>query len=291
MAQTTATLTNWGRWGPGDELGALNLIGAAQVQKAARLVKRGRVYSLSVPLSRDGPQWPLRHKTWQVTTHRNDPSPGGTGGCDDVLTMHSHSGTHMDALCHVWYDSKMYNGYDVEANVTSLGTGKNAIANVRALVGRGVLLDVARFLGVDHLDKGQQITSRQLDDCAQAQKVAIEPGDVVLVRTGWMRLFASDRALFDSGEPGVNGECVRWVKAHDVVAVGADNHGVEAMAVIPPARLPFHLGAIRDLGVYLLENLDLEELAADHAYEFLLIVAPLRLPTGVGSPINPVAIA
>jgi kynurenine formamidase len=281
-------LSNWGRWGADDQVGMLNLLTPARVLRAAGLVKTGKVYSLAMPLAAEGPQWPERHKTWKATTHHNDLPQGGA---DDFVAMHSHSGTHMDALCHVWYDNQLYNGYDASEHVTSDGATRNSIDRVRFIVGRGVLLDVARWKGVAHLGAGEAITPLDLDACADAQETRIEAGDLVLVRTGWMQVFSSDRALFDSAQPGLDESTGTWLHAHDIVAIGADNHGVEAMTRIPPDGVPLHRVAIRDLGMYLLEDLNLEALAADQVYEFLLMVAPLPLTAGVGSPINPIAIA
>jgi kynurenine formamidase len=282
-------LSNWERWGETDERGTLNLLTPALTKQAAGLVQTGKVYSLSMPLEAEGPQWPPRHKTWRVTTFRNPPNERGSA--DDVLTMHSHSGTHMDALCHIWYDNQLYNGYSAAEHVTSNGATRNSIDNVPFIVGRGLLLDIAGWKGVDHLQLGEAITAADLDACAAAQGVAVQPGDLLLLRTGWMRLFGSDRALFNRGEPGIDESTLPWLKAHDIVAVCADNHAVEALHEIPPARLPVHVGAIRDLGIYLVENLNLEALAADRVYECLLVIAPLQLTGAIGSPVNPIAIA
>lgn len=281
-------LSNWGRWGSEDQMGTLNLIAPEMVKSAAGLVKSGKVYSLSVPLEADGPQWPDRHKTWRTTQHFH--FGGGFGVADDVITMHSHSGTHMDALCHVWYEHQMYNGYDAKELVNSDGALRNGIENVPAIVGRGVLLDIAGWKGVKHLEQGEGITAEDLDACAASQGVAIKSGDIVLVNTGWMTIFETDRERFNSGEPGLDMSTVAWLKAHDVAAVGADNHAVEVIEVIPPEGLPFHFATIRDLGLYLLENLKLQQLASERQYEFLFIAAPLQLTNAVGSPINPLAI-
>jgi kynurenine formamidase len=283
-------LSNWGRWGADDERGSLNLLTPELVKQAAGLVKTGKVYSLSMPLETNGPQWPLRHRTWKVTVHRGV-GKSGSGSADDVVTMHSHSGTHMDALCHYFYDDQIYNGFKASDHITSQGITRNSIDNVPALVGRGVLLDIAAWKGVDNLHLGEGISADDLDQCAAAQGINIQPGDMVLVRTGWMRIFSSDRAQYDSGEPGLDTSTLAWLKAHDIVAIGADNQAVEVLHSIPPDKLPFHEVAIRDLGIYLLENLQLDVLAADKAYEFLLVVAPLRLTNGAGSPINPIVIA
>src|SRR5262245_22833621 len=196
---STNDLTNWGRWGAEDERGSLNLITPALIKHAAGLVKTGKAYSLAMPLEATGPQWPMRHKTWRVTTFRNDPA--ASGSADDVVTMHSHSGTHMDALCHVWYHNEFYNGFKASENISSNGATRNSIDKVPFIVGRGVLLDIAGWKGVDHLGVGEAVTATDLDQCAESQGVKLQAGDILLVRTGWLRVFETDRTLFDSGEP------------------------------------------------------------------------------------------
>lgn len=281
--------SNWGRWGATDERGTLNLLTPAIVQQAAGLVKTGKVYSLAMPLEAEGPQWPSRHKTWRVTTFRNP--PGERGSADDVVAMHSHSGTHMDALCHIWYDNQLFNGYSAQEHVTSSGATRNAIHNVPFIVGRGLLLDVAGWKGVDHLELGEAITADDLDDCAAAQGVTVQPGDLILLRTGWMHIFHSDRPLYNQGEPGIDTSTIPWLKEHDIVAVCADNQAIEVFSEMPPPQLPVHAAAIRDLGVYLVENLNLDALAADKVYECLLVISPLPLTGAIGSPVNPIALA
>lgn len=287
---TSERLTNWGRWGADDQRGSLNLLTPDVVVQAATLVKTGRVYSLSMPLAADGPQWPARHKTWKVTTHRSVGTPG-PGAADDVVTMHTHSGTHMDALCHYFYDDHLYNGYRASEHITSAGITRNAIDNVPALVGRGVLLDIAGWKGVDHLEQGEAITAADLDQCAAAEGVEIRSGDLLLLRTGWMRIFAEDPERYNSGEPGIDDSTLPWLQAHNIVGVAADTNAVEVIEQYPKPRMSVHESAIRDLGIYLMENFNLEVLAADRVYECLLVVAPLQFTGGAGSPINPVAIA
>jgi kynurenine formamidase len=288
MNGSTNDLSNWGRWGRDDQKGTLNFITSDEIISAAGLVKEGKVYSLSMPLDTDGPQWPNRHKTWQTTTLLD--VGDGAGFSDDILTMYSHSGTHMDSLCHLWVDHQLYNGFDVREHVTSFGSTRNSIDNVPAIVGRGILLDIAGWKGVHHLKLGEAISALDLDQCAASQNVVVNPGDIVLVNTGWMNIFEQDRALFDSGEPGLDMSTIEWLHEHDISAIGADNHGVEVMASIPPEGLPFHFAAIRDLGLYLLENLKLQPLADDKQFEFLFVAAPLQLTAAVGSSINPLAV-
>ena len=281
--------SNWGRWGATDERGTLNLLTPTIVQQAAGLVKTGKVYSLAMPLEAEGPQWPSRHKTWRVTTFRNP--PGERGSADDVVAMHSHSGTHMDALCHIWYDNQLFNGYSAADHVTSTGATRNAIHNVPFIVGRGLLLDIAGWKGVDHLELGEAITAADLDACAAAQGVTVQPGDLILLRTGWMHIFHSDRALYNQGEPGIDTSTIPWLKAHDIVAICADNQAIEVFSEMPPPELPVHAAAIRALGIYLVENLNLDALAADKVYECLLVISPLPLTGAIGSPVNPIALA
>jgi kynurenine formamidase len=283
-----ANLKNWGRWGQDDQQGTLNLITPEEIKVAAQLVRTGKVYSLSMPLDAEGPQFPMRHKTWKTTSLLNVEE--GSGFSDDVVIMHSHSGTHMDSLCHVWSDYQLYNGFDAREHVTSFGSTRNSIENVPALVGRGILLDIARWKGVRHLSLGETISASDLDQCAARQNTTIAAGDIVLVNTGWMNIFAQNRAVFDSGEPGLDMSCIEWLHQHAVSAIGADNQGVEVIATMPPSGLPFHFAAIRDLGLYLIENLKLQPLAGDKKYEFLFVAAPLQLTSAVGSPINPLAI-
>ena len=282
------TVTNWGRWGEEDQQGTLNLITPEEIKKAATLVKNGKVYSLSMPLEADGPQFPMRHKTWKTTTMAE--IEAGKGGADDVLTLHSHSGTHMDALCHFWYENQLYNGYNARENVNSYGAWRNGIENVPAIVGRGILLDIAAWKEVRNLALGEPISASDLEQCANSQGITPNPGDILLVHTGWMHLFEEDRALYDKGEPGLDMSCIEWLHKYDISAVGADNQGVEVVEDFYQSDYAFHLSAIRDLGIYLLENLKLHELADQKNYEFMFIAAPLKITTAVGSPINPVAI-
>jgi len=283
-----AGLKNWGRWGQADQQGTLNLITPEEIRTAANLVKKGKVYSLAMPLDAGGPQFPMRHKTWKTTSLLSVGE--GLGFADDVVIMHSHSGSHLDSLCHVWSDYQLYNGFDAREHVTSFGSTRNSMENVPAIVGRGILLDIEGWKGVKNLAVGEGISASDLDQCAESQNITVASGDIVLVNTGWMNMFEQNRALFDSSEPGLDMSCIEWLHTHDVSAIGADNQGVEVIAAMPPSGLPFHFAAIRDLGLYLMENLKLQPLADDRQYEFLFVAAPLPLTAAVGSPINPLAI-
>lgn len=282
---------NWGRWGANDERGTLNLLTPERVKEAASLVRRGKVYRLAMILNPTSPVATSRNQLWHRTTVNSRPAPA-TSSVDDVVVMHTHGTTHVDALCHIFVDNQMYNGFPVNKSITpTQGARKNGVHNIGSIVGRGLLLDVARFRGVEHLERQDEIDAAELDRCAQAQGVEVRPGDIVLIRTGWIRVLHQDRELYDSGAPGPNATVGSWFQRHDLVALGADTVAVETYPPPPGAPLALHAEIIRDLGGYLIEFLDLEELAADQTYEFMFVAAPLRLQNGIGSPINPLAIA
>lgn len=282
--------SNWGRWGATDERGTANLLTADGTRRAARLVRRGISYNLAAPLSPDGPNLPTRRPTWHVVTTRFQPSRQATFA-DDVVMMHTHGTTHIDALCHVFIGDTLYNGHPA-GSIQPGGAGRCGIQHVGAVVTRGVLLDIAGARGVPHLVGGEAIEPDELDACALRQGVALGPGDVVLIRTGWWQLFGAGpeaRARFYATEPGLSASCGRWFRDHDLVALGADNPAVEAVADWT-APLYLHRDVIWGCGGYLLEFLDLEHLARDRVYQFMFVMAPLGLKGGIGSPVVPLAL-
>jgi len=281
------TPRNWNRWGADDQRGTLNYITERKRVEATRLVKRGKTYSLAIPLRAEAPIWPTRHKNWHIATHRNTCGPG-SGGAEDVIMMHTHGTTHIDALCHVFRDGKMYNGYGTLDNITSRGAERNAIFNVDTIVTRGVLLDVASFHGVEHLPDNHAISPREIETIAERQGVTIGSGDALLLRTGYMKVWHQSVDTFNKAQPGVNHAAAQWAGEKEIVLMAADNSAVEIFPTDPPLQV--HQEFIRDQGGYLLELLNLDELARDKVYEFMLVVAPLRIDKGLGSPINPIAI-
>src|SRR5262252_1982532 len=188
---------NWGKWGPEDEIGTLNYITPEKIAQASRLVTAGKVFALGIPLQRNGPQSGTRqrfnpiHSMFrdggdQPKTHEEVIELQGYGGSDDWIVMPLQCVTQWDSLAHVFDSGKMYNGYDATL-VTSSGAAKNSIDKTKdKIVGRGVLLDVARHKNVAHLAPGYAITVVDLEATAAAQKVQVEPGDILLVRTGFM---------------------------------------------------------------------------------------------------------
>ena len=280
---------NWGRWGPDDQRGMLNLVTPEKVADAAGLAKRGVVYNLAVPLGRGERIYPGFHETWRITT-ANTNQQTGVGVSGDVLAMHSHAGTHVDALSHFWRDGTLYNGRDASAINSREGVTWAGIDRVGSFVTRGILADIPRHRGVEYLTPEDGISGQDLVECLAAEGIEPREGDVLLLRTGWHQMFSRDRAMWDSGEPGFDESSAEWLSDQGIVAVGADSPGLEWIPSYPHSN-PFHVRALRDFGIYIFENLDLEALGADRAYEFMFVAAPLPLVGGTGASCVPVAIA
>ncbi|MEZ0106057.1 kynurenine formamidase [Catenulispora sp. EB89] len=297
-------VTNWGRWGPDDERGTLNLITPERVVAAASLIRAGRRFSLAVPLDEDGPQIGMiegRDNPKRTMIMVNAPVMGEQHAfrtSDDRVEMGLQACTHWDALAHVSYEGRLYNGFDA-SEITAAGAAHCGIDKVGPIVGRGVLLDVARALGVPRLGDaahGHALTPEDLDAAAEFGKVRIRPGDIVLLRTGAMTaLKAGDKLAYSYPTSGPSMQTVPWFHAHDVAAVATDNVAFE---VYPPeredAQLPVHLLHLVEMGMLQGQNWDLEPLAEDCAqdgvYEFFLTASPEPFTRAVGAPVIPVAV-
>jgi len=300
---------NWGTWGPDDELGTLNYITPETIAAACRLATTGKVFALGIPLQREGPQSGTRQRFNPIHAMFRDggdrpKTPAevaemqGYGGSDDWIVMPLQSVTQWDSLAHIFYEGKMWNGYSADL-VTSSGAAKNSIDKTRdKIVGRGVLLDVARHKSVRALEPGYAITVADLEATAAAQKVEVRRGDILLIRTGHMSRYLDkgDWRHYDLDDaPGVSVHTAPWMHAKQIAAVASDNYAVEVRpSELPPFRSPFHICAIPNMGLTLGEIFFLEELAADCAadgrYAFLLVAPPLPVTKAVGTPINPYAL-
>lgn len=280
---------NWGRWGADDQRGTLNYITPEVIRAAAALVRTGRIYNLGMKVEIAAPRTAARLPPIRATRRRG----GATGRAvaDDYLTLNTHGATHVDSLAHVWWDERLYNGYDAAQHVTSWdGATRNGIDTMGGFATRGVLLDVAAHAGVPHLAHGTRISAADLEACAKQQGVTILPGDALLVRTGWIGVWERDRENYLRDTPGLGEDgMLEYLHERQVAAVGADNVAVEAWD--PGVVIPLHTPLIRGFGMVLLELLDLEALAADRVWEFMFVAAPLRITGGVGSPLNPLALA
>jgi kynurenine formamidase len=298
---------NWGRWGPNDEAGTLNFVTAEDVVGAGRLIRRGKVFSLGLNFDRDGPQkglWGNRFNPIHTMLATGTDAVSGVqdkGGlryADDMVSLPLQCGTQWDALGHIFYDDKMWNGYDARL-VDSNGAQKNGIEKVKdRMVGRGVLLDVARHVGVPFLEDGTAITCEDLDATAKAQGVEVRRGDFVIVRTGQMeqRLDGGDWGGYAGGDaPGLAFETAEWIFKKEIAAICTDTWGCEVRPnETADASQPWHWVVIPMIGITMGEIFYLRDLAADCArdrvYEFLFCGPPLPVTRAVGSPINPMAI-
>jgi kynurenine formamidase len=312
-----AVVSNWGRWGAEDQLGTLNLIGDDEVRRGAACVRTGQVLPLGVAL--DG-LLPHGHSGFRrnpihvmlvdggdenlAANSQGFRDPGLDSAkmvmtddfrfTEDMIILPMQAGTQWDGLPHVYYNEKMYNGFS-SSSVTSFGASRCGIEQAahHGVVGRGVLLDVARALKTDSLPDKFVISPQLLDETANAQRVSIESGDIVLIRTGWWGKFAKDRdnRSFLLDYAGLGWPCAKWAYEQEIACVAMDNSGVE---VLGDGTHPFHKLALRDMGMMLGEIWNLEALAdacsQDGFYDFLLVAQPLDVPGGVASSINPVAI-
>ena len=300
---------NWGTWGPDDELGTLNYVTPDTIAAAGRLVTSGKVFALGIPLQREGPQSGTRQRFNPIHAMFRDGGDApktdaevaaaqGYGGSDDWIVMPLQCVTQWDSLAHIFYQGKMWNGYDCTL-VTSTGAAKNSIDKTTGkLAGRGVLLDVARHKGVRSLEPGYAITVADLEATAAAEKVAVRRGDFLLIRTGHMTRYLDrkDWRGYDTDDfPGVSIHTAPWLHARQIAAIASDNYAVEVRPseLLPAFRNPFHVVAIPNMGLTLGEIFYLDELAEDCArdgrWEFLLVAPPLPVTRGVGTPINPYA--
>jgi kynurenine formamidase len=298
---------NWGRWGKEDELGTLNFITPEKIVEAARLVRRGKVFSLAIPFDSSGPQTGFAGRVNPIHYMLQDGGDIASGAqdwvpglrwCDDAVTMPLQCATQWDALAHIYFDGKMYNDRGPEL-VSSSGARANSIDRLKSkVVSRGVLLDIPRYRGKPWLEAGEAIYPSDLDGAAQRAKVSVGRGDIVLVRTGQI---AQVRAEGRWGQyaggpaPGLSLKVADWLAAHEVAGYATDTWGTE---VIPNETAdvfqPLHCVAIVNMGMLVGEIFDLEELAADCAadgvHEFLFVAPPLPISGAVGSPVNPQAI-
>jgi kynurenine formamidase len=293
-------VSNWGRWGADDERGTLNFITPDAVRRGAAAVRRGVTFELAIPFDADGPQTgsiPGRdnpeHTMLAVNvSYTGDRSDFTTS--DDAFRMGTQAATHWDALAHVGYEHRLYNGISDDV-VTDDGAARLGIDRVGPIVTRGILLDIARLLGVDALAAGYAIGRADLDAALERTGVTVESGDVVLVRTGYMRWFREgDRARFVGNTPGLGIESVAWCHEHEVAAVATDTLAFEVWPCERrDAMLPVHMLNLRDQGLLQGQLWSLDDLAADCAadgvYEFLLAATPLPLTGGAGGPVAPTA--
>jgi kynurenine formamidase len=306
VGATPGSPNNWGRFGDLDQIGTANLLSPERIAAAAALVKTGKRFSLALPI---GPPTPGGYRSEPLHFYGMAAGDavlgGGRGGdafpvSDDYVVMALQASTQIDGFGHVGGDSVLYNGYWAGLVNATSGARRLGIHHLaRGIVGRAVLLDVARHLGVEHLEAGFPIGPDELDGAAAAQRVEVAAGDIVLVHTGHLNWkMGLDRGSADArsrSEPGIAIGAIPWLHDHDVAMIATDT---AACQVVPAESgdpfLTWHVAALRDLGLLVGELFDLHELAADCAAdgvsEGLFVAAPMPVVGASGSPLNPIMI-
>ena len=286
-------------WGPDDQRGAANRITPEKVLQAAKLIQGGKVYHLGQIYEAGMPLVGKRHFKLTIPGSPTHYPPSGKNqsvGNDEMFSGEiGQVGTQMDGLGHVgvhWKsDNYFYNGFKLSEFGSPYGLKKLGVENIGSFFTRGVLLDVAGSKGVERLERGYAITADDLQKAADDNGLAITPGDVVLIRTGHAQLWMKDNDSYGAGEPGIDMEAGHWLTDRKVSLIGADNWGIEVIPNPDPDLAgPVHQWTLTRHGIYHLENLNLEELAADKVYEFAFVFVPVPLKGATGSPGNPIAV-
>lgn len=287
-------VSNWGRWGKEDQLGAMNLITPEKRKEAASLVKEGVSVSLARTVEKevaaDNPS-PFIHKmdSWGKGTD------GQWSGDSYTVQYHGYAHTHMDSLCHLFHNDKLYNGFSRDV-VTQDGALKLQIGNIKdGVFTRGVLIDIPRLRGVEYLEPGTAIYPEELEAWENRIGTKVKPGDVVFIRTGrWARRAkVGPWSAGEEGAAGLHASCARWLKSRDIAMIGSDAATDVLPSGIPGVSHPMHLIVLHAMGVHIFDNCDLEALGkkADELkrWDFLLTASPLAVEGGTGSPLNPIA--
>ncbi|MBX7160143.1 MAG: cyclase family protein [Acidimicrobiia bacterium] len=301
-----AEVSNWGRWGEDDQRGTANLLTPAAACRGAAAVRSGKRFELGIPMGHAGPQTggiPGRFNPIHAFVGIDQTYTGSSDDftdSNDILILSTQGTTHWDAIAHVTYEEKLFNGFPASKVSAHRGATRCGIDRVGPVVTRGVLLDVAAAKGVGRLDGGYPITGDDLDAAAAMAAVTVEPGDAVLVHTGQMQVLDAARTIAERDEyrvssPGIGTGAIRWIREHDVAAMATDNLTFEVFPFEDPkVMLPVHMITLRDIGLLQGQNWRLGELAADCAsdgqYDFLLEATPEPIVGGTGSPVNPVAV-
>ena len=286
-------VSNWGRWGDDDQKGTLNLITPEKRKAAAALVEDGVSVSLALDLNKEeGPlnANPLEHKLDVLSFEEH------VAAVDHyAISYHGFAHSHIDGLTHFTYKGKMYNGVPADA-LKPEGSDKLGIEQAHeGIFTRGVLVDMAWLKGVDYLEGGTALTAEDFEEWEKKTGITLGSGDVMLLRTGrWVRSEHEDPAAFLDSAAGMHASMATWLKARDIAVIGCDGVSDVVPSGVAGKFNPLHELVLVGTGMLILDNLDLEAVAVEakkrNRWEFLLVVAPLRVPGGTGSPVNPIAV-
>ncbi|WP_067568532.1 cyclase family protein [Nocardia acidivorans] len=260
----------------------------AAVTAGVRLIELGQPFFTGMPCSPNHPGFRMT----LIRRHGDMVRPDGGSAANEIIVTGGHVGTHIDALSHVSHEGLLHGGADAHEAQRGGAFTRHGAEHLPGLIRRGVLLDVARLHDVEVLSGGYEITAEDLRSAAKQAGTQLNPGDIALIRTGWSRHFTDRDAYLGgaSGVPGAGVGAARWLAEQGVVATGSDTTAYEC---IPPGAghsvLPVHRILLVESGIYILEHLALEELAAAELTEFVFLLAPLRIVGGTGSPVRPLA--
>ena len=280
------------KWGARDQRGSGNHMKPETVLRAARFIRTGKVIELGRVLTDSMPLSAGRRFELLTKRSRMDPGSNHRGSNEELVVAEiGQVGTQFDTFSHQMIGTSMYNCFKLDEIASRTGFTKLGVENVGALMTRGVMVDVAALKGVEMLPEKYEITVQDLQQALARQKLALQPGDAVIIHTGWGKLWGKDNARYQQSSPGIGVAAAEWLARQDPMLVGADNTAVE----ISPNPNPQLAGPVHQImlvinGIHLLENLKLDELAAGQVFEFALVVEPLKIQGGTGSTVAPIAI-
>jgi kynurenine formamidase len=280
------------KWGAADQRGSANHMKPETVLRATRLIKTGEVFELGRVLSASMPMPAVRRFELFTKRTRNDPGRNRRGSNEELVVAEiGQVGTQFDTFSHQTIGASLYNCIPLDEVAGRTGFSKLGVEQVGSLVTRGVLIDVAASKGVKMLAETYEITPQDLQDALKIQGVTLVPGDAILVHTGWGALWGADNARYQRASPGIGTAAAEWLAKQDPMLVGADNSAVE-ISPNPDPQLagPVHQILLVINGIHLLENVRLDQLAAQKVHEFALVVQPLKIEGGTGSTVAPMAI-
>lgn len=280
------------KWGAADQRGAANHMKSDTVLRAARLIRTGQTFELGRELTMSMPLQATR--TFELHTKRTtmNPESNRRGSNEElVLAEIGQVGTQFDGFAHQTIGDSLYNCVKVDEAATRNGFTRMGIEHIGAIITRGVLIDVAALKGVETLPDTYEITVGDLQQALARQQLTLQPGDAVIVHTGWGRLWGRENGRYMKTNPGLGATAAEWIARQDPILIGSDNAPINVTpSPDPQLSNPTHQIALVVNGVFLLENLRLDELAAQRTYEFALIVEPLKLVGGTGSTVAPIAV-
>lgn len=289
-------VSNWGRWGDDDQLGTMNLLTPDKTARAVSLVREGTTVSCARPLLFE-PAIDVKVPPVHIMLKHGEDAPAkGPAGSGDFfgVAFHGSTVTHLDSLSHMFWDGTMYNGRPASLVTAREGATAESIELLhKGVVGRGVFLDIARVRGVDWMMPGEGVMPEDVEAAEQDAGVKVEEGDILLLRTGNYKRRLTQGPT-DDGYPGPQAALIPWLHERGVVVLGSDTGNDVVPGEYPNIGSAIHHIGIVSMGLWILDNANLEELAEAcverNRWEFLLSMGPLRLQYGTGSPVNPIAV-